>query len=143
MKVISDPGPLFDHAEETFYAAAEDTLEYARITAPVVSGAYRASLKMYRRNRPNGPTASIGNRTKPVPYGMLLEKGGGPRAGWKARGPHVMRNRAPKPLQKAAEHFPAFYVKHLRGTPLRFSAGVMGSFGQRELGTPSLELAGL
>lgn len=137
MKVKTDPSPLYTHATEAFYAAADDVLMYAMsATAPVVTGKYRDSLKMWRRKRASGPTARIGSR---LPYAGILDRGGGPHAGWKHRGPHVQRANAPRPLQKAAEKFEPFFTKRLGSTPIRGSAIVMHDFAG-EVGLPSIEL---
>jgi len=136
MKVVTDPSPLIDHATEAFYSAADDTLLDVANQAPWVTGAYSKGLKVYRRERPHGPTAAIGNRR--VPYAMALEVGAFVRRG---RGVHIQRARAPRPLQKGAVGFARHFERRLRSTPIRSSAIVSGEFG-RELGTPFLNLAG-
>ena len=121
MKVKTNPSPLYTHATEAFYAAAEDTLQYARVaTAPVVSGAYRDSLKVKRRTRTSKKgetrlTATIGSN---LPYAGALDRGAGPHRGWQYQGPHIQRNDAPRPLVKAAAKFEAFFVKRLGTTPM-------------------------
>ena len=108
-----DSGLLVDHATETFYGAAKDTLDVLKDIAPRVSGDYAGSLKMWRRKRAKGPTATIG--TRKVPYGNALEFGAVVRHG---RGPHIRRADAPKPVQRAAESFPSLYESRLITTPI-------------------------
>lgn len=141
MKVQTDPGPLYTHATEAFYAAAEDVRLYVMTaTAPVRSGRYRDSIKVWKRKRASGPTARIGSR---LPYSGILERGGGPHAGWKHQGPHVQRANAPRPLRRAAEKFPAFYERRLASTPVFASAIVGPEFGDPDVGPQFLDLAGL
>lgn len=135
MKVVTNPGPLYEHATDAFYAAGQDVLDYAMRTAPAVSGKYRDSLRMWRRKRTSGPTARIGSR---LPYAGALEHGAWTRQG---RGPHIARAAAPQPLGHAAEKFPGLYTTRLRTTRIHGSAHVGSLFG-REIGTPLLDLSG-
>jgi len=140
VKVVTNPAPLESAATEAFYAAAEDVRQYVmRATVPVKSGKLRDSIRVNRRKRNNGPTARVGSR---LPYAGVQERGGGPAAGWRARGPHVKRANASAYLRKGAEKFPALYEAQLRRTPVRSAAFVSHDFGG-EVGLPSLELSGL
>ena len=142
MKVTTNPEVLFDHATTAFYAAAEDTLEDARANVAALkshnpkTGSLQTTLKMWRRKRKSGPTATIGSRKSP--YASILERGGGPAAGWKARGPHVQRANAPRPITRAAEGFGDHFEKRLRSTPIRTSAVML--HGAKERGPSELLL---
>jgi hypothetical protein len=135
MKVKTDPGPLFAHATEAFYAAAEDVLQDAANTAPWRTGRYSKSMKVWRRNRSSGPTARVGST---LPYAGPLERGAWVRHG---RGVHIARANAPGTLRQAGERFPEHYTRRLGSTPIRSSAFVSGSAG-RELGLAGLDLSG-
>lgn len=138
MKIQSDLSPLHDHAATAFYAAAGDTLQYAKAIAPNRTGTFRKSLKMWRRKRKTGPTARIGSM---LPRTSVLERGGGPAGpgGWAKRGPHVQRANAPRTLGKAGAKFPDFMERRLRFTPIRSHAIVAHDFGG-ETGIPFLGL---
>jgi hypothetical protein len=136
VKVTTNPKPLYDHATTAFYDAAGDTLKLAQQIAPKRSGKYASTLKLYRRQRKDRPTATIGSRT--APQTSVLERGGWVRSG---RGVHIARANAPKPLTRAGEQFPKFYERRLRRAPIRSSSFVAHSFGG-ERGTPTLLLGG-
>ncbi len=146
MIVQTDPTPLVQHATESFQGALDDTLRYAMTIAPAFTGAYRDSLKANRRARTNkrGETKLTGAISSKKPYAGILERGGGPHAGWAHRGPHVQRANAPRPLQKAGEKFGAFLTTRLGSTPMRsFAILDVGSGMMREQGPHDLILSGL
>lgn len=147
MKVQTNPAPLENHATESFYAAAENTLLDVANAAPWKSGSYSKSLKLWRRKRSYGPTASIGSR---LIYAGVLQFGGWYRGPGKrgATGVHISRTTAPRPLslgdpsgRATAELFERHYTRYLHFTPIRVSAFVTTEFGS-ERGLPSLGLGG-
>lgn len=147
MKVKTNPAPLFDHATTSFYKAAEQVRDIAIANAasskshgqpPGPRAEYPQSpplarnTKMWRRNRKDRPTATVGNRKSR--HASVMERGGGPAGpgGWHRRGPHVQRNRAPRPVGRAIEQFGSVYTAQLRRAPI-MSAAYM-EHGAREIG---------
>lgn len=140
MKVTTTPGPLYDHATRAFYSAAEMTRDIAIANAAGTkshgakpgpraewpqSPSLAKTIKMYRRQRKDRPTATVGSRKSR--HASVMERGG-----WSnGRGPHVSRNTAPRPVTRAVEQFAPLYGRALGRTSI--AAGYM-EHGTRERG---------
>lgn len=84
MRLSTDPGVLIDHAERSFDAAVEETVERVRADAPVLTGDYRAKFSARTGQTAGGSlTARIGN-SHPGTRAIELGADVGPR-----RGPHM------------------------------------------------------
>lgn len=148
MKVRSVHDPFMDEITAAFYATAEEIRDQAKANAAGLAshnpktGTHANNIKMWRRKRKDRPTATVGSRK--TPYTGILERGGGPAAGWGARGPHVQRNRAPRPITSALPSFPARYEARLRAIGVG-GGGITAAYmdhGPRERGEPIAMLVG-